>query len=74
MKFERYVIFSAIKEINEKANYIVEFKKVLNYELTWIQKEKPVSTKNKKTSFSFWFTKRKSKTTKYYINNKLIIC
>lgn len=44
--FEKYVIFSSIKEINEKSNYVVKCKKnkkrntVQNYEFTWTQKEK----------------------------------
>ena len=51
--FERETINIAIKEINEKTNINVSFKKnkksnkVLNYEFTWSQKEKSVASNQK---------------------------
>ncbi|WP_342276330.1 replication initiation protein [Spiroplasma endosymbiont of Nebria brevicollis] len=58
--FERETIKKAINEINKVSNISLSFKKnkkgnkVLNYEFTWIQKEKTIITKNRKRQLTIF--------------------
>ncbi|MBP1525512.1 MAG: RepB family plasmid replication initiator protein [Spiroplasma ixodetis] len=79
--FERETIKKAINEINKVSNISLSFKKnkkankVLNYEFTWIQKEKSIIFKNRKKQLTIFDLEKenavtKSKSTLFKLINK----
>lgn len=78
--FERRTIKSSLVEINEKTNVIVSFKKkkkgnkVLNYEFTWIQKEKPAISKKTKKQVSIFDLEKESQKQENLISQEQVNC